>query len=86
MDSLNLLIEYGADLKKKHKYNMNCFDEIVRTDNFDLFQCVYEHTKGIKRNLKEVLSLQIFIYYSLKVFHYYIMQQEIKATKYLNSC
>lgn len=33
---------------------MSGFDEILRNDNLDLFECVYEHTKKIKRNYKEV--------------------------------
>ena len=32
-DSLNLLIENGADLCKYHNSKMNCFDEIIRNDN-----------------------------------------------------
>jgi ankyrin repeat protein len=51
-DALNLLIENGADLGKKHHHNMNCFDEMVRADNKDLFECVYLLTKNMKRNLK----------------------------------
>ncbi|CDW79760.1 ankyrin repeat protein [Stylonychia lemnae] len=51
-DALNLLIENGSDLSRKHFHNMNCFDEIVRNDNKDLFECVYTLTKNMKRNLK----------------------------------
>ena len=40
---------------------MNCFDEILRNDNVDLYECVYEYAKQIKRNLKEV----IHTYYEL---------------------
>jgi ankyrin repeat protein len=54
-DSLNLLIDAGADLTKKHNHDMTCFDEIIRTDNKDLLECVYHLTKNIKRNMKEVL-------------------------------
>ena len=54
MDSLNLLLEYGADLSKKHNLKMDCFDEIIRSDNHELFECVYPLTKNITRNLKEV--------------------------------
>lgn len=49
-DSLNLLIEHGADLSKKHNHDMTCFDEIIRTDNKDLLECVYSYTKKLKRN------------------------------------
>lgn len=37
MDALNLLIENGADLAKKHNAEMTCFDEIIRNDNLELF-------------------------------------------------
>jgi ankyrin repeat protein len=41
-DSLNLLLDYGADLaNKKHNHKMSCLDEIVRNDNVDLLECVY---------------------------------------------
>ena len=31
---------------------MTCFDEIIRNDNKDLFECVYTHSKKIKRDFK----------------------------------
>jgi ankyrin repeat protein len=58
-DALNLLIEYGANLHIKHNHGMTCLDEIVRNDNRDLFECVFEHTKEIKRNLKEVSKYSV---------------------------
>ena len=57
MDVLNLLIENGADLTKRNPLDMNCFDEIVKTDDLDLFECVYPLTRNLKRNLKEVSRL-----------------------------
>ncbi len=42
---------------------MNCFDEIIKTDNLDLFQCVYPLTRNLKRNFKDVLQ---FKYYNLQ--------------------
>jgi hypothetical protein len=62
MDSLNLLIEHGADLaNKKHNHKMSCLDEIVRNDNSDLLGCVfplYQNT-FVKRNLKEAGSFSL---------------------------
>ena len=40
-DSLNLLLEHGADLTEKHNANLNCYEEMVRTDNAELFECIY---------------------------------------------
>jgi hypothetical protein len=57
MDTINLLLEYGADLTKKHQGNMNCFDEMIRNDHIDVFEAVYPLTKKIKRNFKEVTTL-----------------------------
>ena len=53
MDSLNLLIEYGADMSLKDNSNMNTFDEIVRNDHKDLFECIYPYTRSYtnKRDL-----------------------------------
>jgi ankyrin repeat protein len=61
-DSLNLLLDYGADLaNKKHNHKMSCLDEIVRNDNVDLLECVYplfiNHLA--KRNLKEAGSFSL---------------------------
>jgi len=39
---LNLLIEEGCDLKKTHNYNMTVVDEIIRSDNRDLLNCIYK--------------------------------------------
>jgi ankyrin repeat protein len=56
-DALNLLIEAGADLGRKNNDKMTSFDEILRNDNIELFECVFEHTKKIKRNMKEVILI-----------------------------
>jgi ankyrin repeat protein len=61
-DSLNLLLEKGADLaNKKHNHKMSCLDEIVRNDNVDLLECVYPIYKNVlgKRNLKEPGSFSL---------------------------
>ena len=54
MDSLSLLIDNGADLTLRHNHNMTVYDEIIRNDNSDLLECVYDHAKLVKRNMKEV--------------------------------
>ena len=53
-DSLNLLIENGADLRLKNRNGLSCFDEVVRSDNADLFECVWPYAKNLKRDLNEV--------------------------------
>ena len=58
-DSLNLLMEHGAKLDRKNEQGMNCFDEIIRTDNKDLFECVFDLAKKVKRNLKQVRNILI---------------------------
>ena len=55
MDALNLLIENGADLGRKHYKNFNVVDEIIRADNRAMLECVYPLTKTMRRNLKEVI-------------------------------
>ena len=40
-DALNLLIENGANISRKHKNNLSIYEEIVRSDNADLLECVY---------------------------------------------
>ena len=55
MDSLNLLIENGADMSLKDNSNMNTYDEIVRNDHKDLFECIYPYTRTYtnKRDLSQ---------------------------------
>ncbi len=55
MDSVNLLLENGADLGRNHNHELNGFDEIVRTDNIDMLECVYDIAKKMKRNYQQVL-------------------------------
>ena len=50
-DSLNLLIENGAELTTKNKNNLSSFDEIVRNDHSDLFECVWPYAKNLKRDM-----------------------------------
>lgn len=33
---------------------MSCFDEIIRQDNVDLLECVWEQAKAMKRDYKTV--------------------------------
>mmetsp|Transcript_2997 Transcript_2997/g.5067 ORF Transcript_2997/g.5067 Transcript_2997/m.5067 type:complete len:177 (-) Transcript_2997:604-1134(-) len=40
-DSLNLLMEHGADLSVKHLQKMSVYEEIIRNDNADLLECIY---------------------------------------------
>ena len=60
-DSLNLLIESGANLEKRNKNNLTVYEEIIRSDNADLFECIYSHVKASqeKRNLKKEGSFGI---------------------------
>ena len=51
-DSVNLLLEAGGDLSKKNDNGLSSFEELVRNDHKDLFECVYDHAKLIKRDLK----------------------------------
>ena len=61
-DSLNLLLEAGADLQKESNVGMSVVDEIVRKDNSDLFECIFPYIKNIKRDMAKVSFL-----YSCKV-------------------
>ncbi len=55
-DSLNLLIENGAELNEKNKNGLSSFDEIVRNDHSDLFECVWPFAKNLKRDMNKVSS------------------------------
>ena len=57
-DSLNLLIENGAELNEKNKNGLSCFDEIVRNDHSDLFECVWPYAKNLKRDMNQVSNLR----------------------------
>ena len=58
-DSLNLLIEHGANLWKKHHHKMNVFEEIVRSNDENLLKCVFDIYKTKKRDLKEEQSYSL---------------------------
>lgn len=40
-DSLNLLIENGAEFGIKDKANLTFYEEVVRADNAELLECIY---------------------------------------------
>ena len=50
-DSLNLLLENGADLLQKNDQGMTPVDEIIRNDHKDLLSCVYDKIRFVKRDL-----------------------------------
>ena len=50
-DSLNLLLENGADMAIQNTSRMSAFDEVVRNDHRDLLECVFPYTKKIKRDM-----------------------------------
>jgi len=52
LDSTSLLLEHGADLLLKHNHGMTAIDEVVRTDNHVLLQCLLEIAKKQPRDLK----------------------------------
>lgn len=49
-DSLNLLIENGADITKKHQGNLSTYEEMVRCDNAELLECIYPLIKADQAN------------------------------------
>ena len=58
-DSLNLLIEMGANLHEKHDHNMNVVDEIIRSDNKDLLSCVYQTYKQTQKQPQDFTPLHL---------------------------
>lgn len=52
-DSLNLLIEHGIDLNAKNGNGLSSFDEIIRNDHAELFECVWPYAKKVKRDLSQ---------------------------------
>jgi ankyrin repeat protein len=50
-DSLNMLIENGADLNSKNSSGLSIFDEIIRNDSADLLECIWPYGKKVKRDL-----------------------------------
>ena len=51
-DSLNILMENGADLTLRNGSGLSALEEIVRNDYKDLFECIYDKVKLLKRDLK----------------------------------
>ena len=60
-DSLNLLMEYGASIVVKHDHKLSCYEEIVRSDNADLLECIYPFVEQDQnaRSFKEPGSFSI---------------------------
>ena len=50
-DALNILLEHGADLSIENSNLMSCFDEVVRNDHSELFECLWPYAKKIRRDL-----------------------------------
>ncbi len=57
MDSLNLLIQRGADLSKRDDSSLCSFDKIVGADNAELLSCVYAYSKSVKRDSKDPTTI-----------------------------
>jgi len=51
-DTVNLLLEHGGEMDKTNGVNMTSLHELVKCDNKDLLECVYEHAKSYKRDVK----------------------------------
>jgi ankyrin repeat protein len=51
-DALNLLIEHGADLTKRNGHESTCFDELLKTDNLELFECIYPRYGHLQKRQK----------------------------------
>ena len=51
-DSLNLLIENGADISLKNNNNLSTYEEIIRADNQELLECIYEDVKADQKRRK----------------------------------
>ena len=41
-DSLNLLIENGADISIKNSNNLSAYEEVIRNDNNELLECIFK--------------------------------------------
>ena len=41
-DSLNLLMENGADITLKNNNNLSAYEEIIRNDNSELLECIFK--------------------------------------------
>jgi ankyrin repeat protein len=51
-DTVNLLLEYGGEMDKANGVSMTSLHELVRSDNKDLLECVWDHAKAFKRDVK----------------------------------
>ena len=52
-DAINLLLEHGADLKLPNSNQLTPFEEMIRNDHAELFECVWPLAKQVKRDLKK---------------------------------
>ena len=68
-DSLNLLLEAGADVSIHCNKGLTAVDEIVRNDHKDLFECVFPYAKKIKRDTSVVSLRNHFINYMFSLDH-----------------
>ena len=55
-DAVNLLMEKGANLSKTNQSGYSAFDQLVLADNVDLFECVWNQAKLVKRDMKKKAS------------------------------
>lgn len=51
-DSMNLLIENGANIGEPNNNHLNVYEEMVRADNADLLECIFPLVKVHQRNRK----------------------------------
>ncbi|CAI2374403.1 unnamed protein product [Moneuplotes crassus] len=58
-DSLNLLIEHGANLWHKHQHNHDVFEEIIRSNDENFLGCVYDIYTSKKRDLTQKQSYSL---------------------------
>lgn len=40
-------------MTKRNDAEMNCFDEIINADNFELLECIWPYTRYLKRSKQE---------------------------------
>lgn len=51
-DAMNLLIENGANLAVYNSASLNVYEEIIRSNNADLLECIYSHVKIYQQDRK----------------------------------
>ena len=56
---MNLLIENGAVLGQKSKNGLSTFEEVVRNDHSELFECIWPYAKLVKRDLSLVSNCSL---------------------------